>query len=116
MAVHVICSVAVNILEQKGITLPVEFSLIISELMIFIPALIYVINSRLSFSEDLGFRGVKLGTALISVFMSFLVWGVGSFFNVLSLYINLAFFIKKSINLSYSFFPTLLYKTIFNIG
>ena len=84
MAVHVICSVAVNILEQKGITLPVEFSLIISELMIFIPALIYVINSRLSFSEDLGFRGVKLGTALISVFMSFLVWGVGSFFNVLS--------------------------------
>lgn len=84
MAVHVMCSVAVDILEQKGITIPVELSLIISELTILVPALIYVIIKRLSFSEDLGFCGIKPGTILISAFMSFPVWGIGSFFNVLS--------------------------------
>ena len=84
MLMHVICSIAANILEQKGITIPIELSLIVSELTLFVPALIYVLIRKLGFSEDLGFGKIKPGTILMSVFMSFPVWSIGSFFNVLS--------------------------------
>ena len=84
MLVHVICSIAISILAQKGISLPVELSLVVSELTILVPSIIYVLMKKLSFSEELGFRKIKAGTILMSVFMTFPVWSVGSFFNVLS--------------------------------
>lgn len=84
MFVHVICSLALSILKEKGISLPVELSLIVSEVTILVPSLIYVLRKKLSISADLGFRKIKTGTILMSVFMTFPVWSVGTFFNVLS--------------------------------
>lgn len=84
MLVHVLCSLALNVLEQKGITFSIEASLIISELTVLVPSVIYVLVKKLSLSGDLGFRRIRIGTVLMSVLMTILVGPVAAFFNVLS--------------------------------
>lgn len=84
MVLHILTSLAVSILQQKGITLPVEMALVLSELSILIPSLIYILIGKLSFRDDLGFRPVKAGTFFMCILLSALVTPVATFFNVLS--------------------------------
>ena len=84
MVLNVLLSLSAGVLVQKGITLAVEISLIVSELSILIPSLIYILGKNLSFKDDLGFRPVKAGTILMSLLLSVLVTPVASFFNVAS--------------------------------
>ena len=89
MALQVILSAVVSLLGQKGIELPVELSLILSEMTILIPTLIYILAGNLSFKEDLGFRAVRPGTVIMSLVLVILVTPVATFFNVLSqLFVN----------------------------
>ena len=84
LLVHVSCSLAFVILQQKNIVLPIEARLIVSELTILVPALIYVLIRKLSFSRDLGFRRIKAGTVLMSVLIAVLSGTIAIFFNVVS--------------------------------
>ena len=84
MIMHVMQSLAFNLLMQKGIVPPTEIMLIFSELTILVPPIIYVLVKRLSFRDDLGFRPIKAGTFFMSILMLFLVMPIASFFNALS--------------------------------
>ena len=84
MILHVLQSLAFNVLAQKGIEPPVEVLLVFSELSILVPTLIYILIKRLSFREDLGFRRIKAGTFFMCLLLTILVMPVASFFNVLS--------------------------------
>ncbi len=84
MLLHIIGSVLVSFLPQKGIELPVEINLVFSELTILIPSAVYILVKNLSFRDDLGFRPIKAGTVLMSILLSALVTPVVSFVNVLS--------------------------------
>ena len=84
MLIHVAGSVLMSFLPQKGIIIPVEVSLVFSELTVLVPAIIFILIRNLNFRNDLGFRPVKTGTVLMSILLSFLVTPVASFINALS--------------------------------
>ena len=84
IVIHVLVSVAINLLAQKNITFPVEISLVLSELTILIPAFIYALKKNLSFTNDIGFKPVKVSTFFMCILLSFLVTPISSFVNVLS--------------------------------
>ena len=84
MIIHVIFEIAVGLLSQKGIDLPVEVSLVISELTILVPSVIYVLVRNLNFRDDLGFRPIKTGSVFMCMLLSLFVSAIGSFINVLS--------------------------------
>lgn len=84
IAVRVIVSVAFSLLAQKGILFPVEVTLVVSELIIIVPAFIYVLIKNLSFTDDIGFRPIKPGTFFMCILLSFLVTPIASFVNSLS--------------------------------
>ncbi len=84
MIAHILMSVGITLLDGKGLTLPVEVSLVISELTILIPSAIYILIKRSDFKTDLGFRPIKAGSVLMCVLLSVLVTPLASFVNVLS--------------------------------
>ena len=77
-------SVALGLLTQKGISIPSEILLILSEITILIPSLIYILIKRLSFRDDLGFRRIRTGTVFMCVFLSALVTPIAWFANIVS--------------------------------
>lgn len=84
LLIHVACSLGLSLLETKGIILSVELQLVISELSIIVPALIYVLHNKLSYRNDLGFRKIKVGTIFMAVLLSALVTPLVTLVNLLS--------------------------------
>ncbi len=84
MVVHVLASVALNLLAQKGFVFPIEISLVLSELTILVPALIYALIKNLNFKTDIGFSPIKAGTFFMCILLAFLVTPIVSFVNALS--------------------------------
>ncbi len=84
IVVHVTFSFAFSLLAQKGITFPVEISLVMSELTIIVPAFIYVLVKNMSFTDDIGFSPIKPGTFFMCILLAFLVTPIASFVNALS--------------------------------
>ena len=84
MIVHVTFSIIFSLLAQKGFTFPVEVSLVVSELTMLVPAFIYVLIKNMSFTKDLGFTPIKVGTFLMCVLLSVVLTPIASFVNVLS--------------------------------
>lgn len=84
LAVHVLGTFCMSILEQKGIDIPMELQLIISELTILTPTLIFALKKKMSFREDFGFCKIKVGTIFMSVLLSVLITPVATFVNLLS--------------------------------
>lgn len=80
---YIITSLSLNLLDSKNIELPTALTLILSELIILVPGLVYVIKYRLGF-EELGFRKIKAGTVFMTILLSFLVMPVVSFVNILT--------------------------------
>lgn len=72
------------IVGKYGQGLPVNLLLIISEVIIILPTLIYCIIRKLNFREDLGFRKIKVSTVFLSILAGFLVMPIASFVNVLT--------------------------------
>ena len=90
MVLHVVVAVALNLLDEKNIAFSTGIRLILSELTILVPSLVFILHRKFSFREDLGFRPVKAATVLMSVLFSALITPVISFVNLLS-----QFFVKN---------------------
>lgn len=84
LLIHVACSLGLSFLETKGIILSVELQLVISELSIIVPALIYVLHNKLSYRNDLGFKKIKVGTIFMSVLLAALVTPLVSLVNLVT--------------------------------
>ncbi|MCR5686603.1 MAG: CPBP family intramembrane metalloprotease [Lachnospiraceae bacterium] len=84
MVLHLAVAALANLLEMKGIELPVETALIISELTLLIPCLAYMLTKNLSFIRDLGFRPMRVGSVFMCFLLAVLVTPIASFVNVLS--------------------------------
>lgn len=81
---HVAGALAFGLLSDKGITVPVEVELVISEFTILIPSTIFILLGDYSFRNDLGFRRIRPGSFFMCILLSALVTPVASFVNVLS--------------------------------
>ena len=84
MIVHVLVSLCMKMLMQKGFTFPAEVSLVLSELTILVPSVIYILIKRFDFEKDLGFRRIKTGSFFMCILLAVLLNPVASFVNVLS--------------------------------
>lgn len=84
MLLHILGSVLLGFLPQKGINIPIEVELVASELTILIPSAIFILIGNYGFKEDLGFRRIKTGTFFMCILMAALVTPVASFVNVVS--------------------------------
>ena len=84
MIIHVAGSVLQGIIYQRDPEFPVELALIISEMTILIPSVIYILIRNMSIKEDLGFRPIRAGSVLMCVLLSVLVSAIASFINVFS--------------------------------
>ncbi len=84
MLVHVAFSLAFNLLEGKGFSFPNWVVLLVSELTILIPSIIYILKNDLSFKEDLGFRPIKAGSFFMCILLVALVTPIASLVNVVS--------------------------------
>lgn len=84
MILHVAGALALGLLPQKGIYMPVEAELVVSELTILIPSAVIILIRNYSFRKDLGFRRIKLGTFFMCILLSALATPVASFVNVVS--------------------------------
>lgn len=82
--VYVFVMIITSLLDSKNISMSTGFSLILSELLILVPAMIFCIKGNLSFSKDLGFRKVTVRTVLIAILLGFFTMPVASFVNILS--------------------------------
>lgn len=82
--VNVVGSLLVNFIATKDISFSIELSLVISELLILLPGLIYVVKEKLSLKDDLGFTKIKLGTVFMTILLSYMLMPVVAFVNVLS--------------------------------
>lgn len=77
-------SVLFTYLEKKGVHFPSVILIVISELSIAVPGIIYMILNKMDIQKDCGFRKVKPGTVFMSVLIGFLIIPVASFVNILS--------------------------------
>ena len=84
IALHILGSVALGFLPQKGINIPVEVELVLSELTILIPSAVFILIRNYNFREDLGFRRIRPGSFFMCILLSALVTPVASFVNVVS--------------------------------
>ena len=84
MIVHVTGSLLQGIIVSRDPDFPVEISLVLSELTILIPSIIYILIKNLSIKKDLGFRPLKAGSVMMCLLLAILVTPVASFVNVLS--------------------------------
>ncbi|MBQ6128531.1 MAG: CPBP family intramembrane metalloprotease [Lachnospiraceae bacterium] len=84
IALHILASLAVSVMSQKGIELPVEASLVLSELTILVPTLIYILAGNLGFKSELGFRAIKPATFFMSLLLTAVVTPIATLFNIIS--------------------------------
>ena len=81
---QVLASLGFGLVDEKGITIPIEVTLVASEFTILIPAVIYIIAKNIDLKSELGFRRIKAGTVLMCLLLAALIEPVASFVNVLS--------------------------------
>lgn len=84
LVIHIAAGLAISLLSQKGIRMPVELQLILSEMTILIPSLIYILAKRLSLRDDVGFRPIKVGTVFMCILLTLFVTPAATFMNVVS--------------------------------
>ena len=91
IVISVLMSVCVAFLHLKGIELPAVLNIVVSESIIVVPGIIYILINKYDFVEVLGFKKIKAGTFFMTILLSFCVMPVVSFVNVLS-----QFFVKNT--------------------
>ena len=84
ITLHIVASLGVLLLSQKGIELPVEVNLILSELIILVPTLIYILAGNLGFKSELGFRAIKPATFFMCILLTAVISPIGTLFNIIS--------------------------------
>lgn len=84
VALHILASVALSLLVNGGVSVPVWIQLLISELTIMVPAVIYILKENLSFRNDLGFRPIKVGTIFMTLLAAILFYPLVALVNLIS--------------------------------
>ncbi len=82
--IYCLFSAVIIFLGTKDIALPSSLTIIVTELIILVPAIIYVVKNGLSLKEALGFNKIKIKTIILSVVLGVLVIPVASFINILT--------------------------------
>lgn len=82
--VHVGFSLLLSFAVDMGINISIEVQLIFSELTLLVPTLIYILKNKLSFTEDLGFRKIKVGTIFMVLLVTMLISPFITFVNLAS--------------------------------
>lgn len=81
--VHLLVEIFVSTIATK-ITIPLAMQLIISEMIIVVPGMIYIVIHNSSFTADLGFKKIRISTALMSILLIELLGPLTSLINLLS--------------------------------
>lgn len=84
VVIYLLLSVCLNILSTKGIELPSHLLLVISEALIIVPGIIFILINNLNLRKDLGFNKIKVGTIFMSILLAFVSMPIASFINVLT--------------------------------
>ena len=84
LAVHVVLSFLLSIIEGMGIVMPIELQLILSEVTILLPGLIYILIKKLSFRGNLGFCKIKTGTIFMAILLSVLITPTATLVNLVT--------------------------------
>lgn len=84
IGVYLVLMLVNTILNTKGLSMPTYLALIVSEALILVPGIVYVLVNKLDLRKDLGFRKIKVGTIFLSILLAFLTTPVASFVNVLT--------------------------------
>ena len=92
MVLHTVTALFVNMLSDRGIMVPTAPRLIMSQLTIVVPAIIYILIRRLSLKDDLGLRPIKAGSAFMCILLTVLITPLASLANVIS-----QFFVKNEL-------------------
>lgn len=80
---HIFAEIFVSTINTK-ISIPLAPQLIISEMIILVPGLIFILIHNSSFAEDLGFKKIKVSTVFMSILLIELLSPLISFINILS--------------------------------
>ena len=83
MGIHIVLSLYLNTIGQK-LDVSLEADLIVSEMTILVPGLIWMLIHNASFRRDLGFKKIKVSTILMTILLSYLLSPLISLVNVLS--------------------------------
>lgn len=70
-----------------GENLPDMLVLSLAEIVMIVPALFYVFCNKLSWKEDLGFKKIKLSTAMLAIVVTMLTSPITAFVNILSQFV-----------------------------
>ena len=84
VAIMLLFIVVDTLLVNRGIELPTVVALLLNELFVIIPSVVYICVHKPSFKDDLGFRKLKVGSIFLSVLLGFMVLPICSFVNVLT--------------------------------
>lgn len=84
IALYLLMYVGVNLLAQKDIELPTVLAIVSGEITIILPICIYMVVNKISIKDDMGYRPIKIGTIIVSIFMGLVAMPIASLVNVLT--------------------------------
>ena len=84
LVLYFLVSGAQTLLMTKGIEMSLILTLILSELVMILPCLIYLLVKRLDPAEEMGFKKIRAGTVLLSILAAVLFMPLAVFLNLLS--------------------------------
>ena len=81
--IHLSVSIFLTIISDR-FAIPIVPELILSELIILIPGLVWILNKNVSFRAELSFRPLKAGTIFMSILLAYLLMPLVSLINLIS--------------------------------
>lgn len=85
VVVYLIVSVLLSLLTSKNVTVGLVASLILSEMLFLVPAMIFLLAGHKDLSQWVPFRKVKWSTAGLAILFSFCITPLASWLNIVSL-------------------------------
>lgn len=83
IVIYTAASILTSVTDDK-LSIPAWLLLIISELLIVVPAMIYILLHKVELGDEHGFRKIKPLTVLMSIILAFTVMPVVGFVNILT--------------------------------
>lgn len=84
IVIYFVTAVVLNILNSYDITLPTMVTLVLSEVILLIPVVIYMRINGLKSAKELGYHSIKIGTIFMTALLGLLVMPIASFVNILT--------------------------------
>lgn len=84
IVVYVALSFMIQLLSANGINMSSNLLLVVGELAIAVPGIIYIFIKKISLRDGAGFKKIKGSTFLLCVLLGFLIMPIASFVNLLT--------------------------------